>query len=352
MTQPDRLRALIPLNALREENFRSLLRQVRVEPYAPEATVFSAGDTDADSIYLIEGEIALLRPNGFKRSLTATSPDALYPLVHLKPRQFSGIAKTAISVARIDSALLDRMLTVDQSCAYEVDEIGAEDSDWAFHMMQHPGFQKVPSGNMVALFQRFDEMPVEARQVIIRQGDPGDYYYLIKSGRFAVTRKMADGRVQPVAELTAGQAFGEEALISKLPRNATVIALEAGTLMRLSAEDFEALLAEPLVRWIDLDYAQEMVKAGAGLLDVRTTGEFARGAIKGAINMPLSLLRRCATELDRKRPWIIYCQTGNRSAAAAFLLAQLGFEVAGLAGGLDALGSAQAAQTTEAGEDA
>ncbi|KAB2840593.1 MAG: rhodanese-like domain-containing protein, partial [Burkholderiales bacterium] len=77
------------------------------------------------------------------------------------------------------------------------------------------------------------------------------------------------------------------------------------------------------------------LKAGAGLIDVRTTGEFARGAIQGAINLPLSLLRRCADDLDKKRPWIIYCQTGNRTAAAAFLLAQRGLEVAGLIGGLD-----------------
>lgn len=335
MTPPERLQALIPLNALGRENLAALLREARVTRHAPEEVLFKAGDTDADSIYLLEGEISLVRPNGFRRALAADSPDALYPLVHLKPRQFSGVAKTPVTVARIDSATLDRLLTMEQSCAYEVEELGGEDTDWVFRMMQQPSFQKVPAGNLAALFQRLAPVAMAPRQVIIRQGDAGDAYYLIKSGRVAVTRKLADGKVVPVAELSAGHAFGEEALISKLPRNATVIALEAGELMRLSAADFEKLLGQPLVRWIDLDYAQEMLKAGAGLIDVRTTGEFARGAIKGAINLPLSLLRRCADDLDKKRPWIIYCQTGNRTAAAAFLLAQRGLEVAGLIGGLD-----------------
>lgn len=337
MTPPERLRSLIPINALGKESLGALLREARITRHALDEVLFKAGDADTDSIYLLDGEISLVRPNGFRRALAADSPDALYPLVHLKPRQFSGVAKTAATIARIDSATLDRLLTMEQACAYEVEELGVGDSDWVFRMMQQPCFQKVPAGNLAALFQRLEPMAMAARQVIIRQGDPGDAYYLVKSGRVAVTRKLPEGKVVPVAELSAGDAFGEEALISKLPRNATVIALEAGELMRLSAEDFDKLLGEPLVRWIDLDYAQEMVRSGAGLLDVRTTDEFARGAIKGAINLPLSLLRRCAGELDAKRPWIIYCQTGNRSAAAAFLLAQRGLEVAGLIGGLDAI---------------
>ncbi len=337
MTAPERFRSLIPINALGKESLAALLREARITRHASEEILFKAGDSDSDSIYLLEGEISLVRPNGFRRALAADSPDALYPLVHLKPRQFSGIAKTPVTVARIDSAALDRLLTMEQSCAYEVEELGVEDTSWVFRMMQQPSFQKVPAGNLAALFQRLESTPMAARQAIIRQGDAGDAYYLIKSGRVVVTRKLPDGKVVPVAELGPGEAFGEEALISKLPRNATVIALEAGELMRLSADDFDKLLGAPLVRWIDLDYAQEMVKAGAGLIDVRTTDEFARGAIKGAINLPLSLLRRCVDELDKKRPWIIYCQTGNRTAAAAFLLAQRGLEVAGLLGGIEAL---------------
>jgi len=347
MTPTERLRSLIPINALGKESFALLLRETRIQQHAPEEVLFQAGDTDGDSVYLLEGEISLVRPNGFRRALSAASPDALYPLVHLKPRQFSGVAKTQVAVARIASALLDRLLTSDQSCAYEVEELGGADSEWMFKLMQHASFQKVPAGNLVALLQRLEPMPIAARQVIIRQGDPGDAYYLVKRGRVAVTRKMPDGKINPVAELGPGEGFGEEALISKLPRNATVIALEEGELLRLSSDDFEKLLGEPLVRWIDLAYAQEMVHAGAGLLDVRTTDEFKQGSIKGAINMPLSLLRRCAGELDAKRPWIIYCQTGHRTAAAAFLLAQRGFEVAGLAGGLDALASSPGETPTQ-----
>jgi rhodanese-related sulfurtransferase len=79
------------------------------------------------------------------------------------------------------------------------------------------------------------------------------------------------------------------------------------------------------------------VQSGAGLLDVRTEDEFKRGAVKGSVNVPLYVLRIKAANLDRSRRYVAYCQTGRRSCAAAFLLAQRGFDVAVLRGGLNAI---------------
>ncbi len=67
---------------------------------------------------------------------------------------------------------------------------------------------------------------------------------------------------------------------------------------------------------------------GAGVLDVRTSGECEAGAVTGAV---------CADALDagfgealgrleRKRPWIVYCRSGNRSLAALRAMKALGFE--------------------------
>ena len=62
-----------------------------------------------------------------------------------------------------------------------------------------------------------------------------------------MTRKVG-GVEMPLAELKAGDAFGEEALIVEGVRNATVTMKSDGVLLRLNKEDFIELLREPLLR--------------------------------------------------------------------------------------------------------
>jgi rhodanese-related sulfurtransferase len=139
----------------------------------------------------------------------------------------------------------------------------------------------------------------------------------------------------PLAELSTGDCFGEEALVSEAKRNATITMLTDGTLMRLSKRDFLELLKKPLVHYVDYEHAAAMVKSGGTWLDVRVPEEHARQALNGSINVPLSTLRDRASKLSANQLYIICCDTGRRSAAAAFLLTQRGFEVYVLEGGLN-----------------
>ena len=61
------------------------------------------------------------------------------------------------------------------------------------------------------------------------------------------------------------------------------------------------------------------------LLDVRTPQEFASGHIPGAVNISLQTLEAHVSELPTDRPIVIYCRSGNRSAAAGNLLLRRGF---------------------------
>ncbi|MFQ3565475.1 MAG: rhodanese-like domain-containing protein [Aggregatilineales bacterium] len=61
------------------------------------------------------------------------------------------------------------------------------------------------------------------------------------------------------------------------------------------------------------------------LLDVRLPDEFASGHIAGSINIPVQVLAQHLEELPRDRPIVIYCRSGNRSAQAARILAEVGF---------------------------
>jgi CRP-like cAMP-binding protein len=341
MPSHEQLKTLVPISTLGADSLRKLMAKTSFVSVESGERLFEEGDSDSFAVYLLEGQVTLSSKRGAERTVTGGSDEARYALSHLKPRQYRGTADTDIQIARIDSALLDRLITLEQSAqanGIEVVELGdSGDSDWMMSLLQNEAFSQLPPSNINALFQRLEPIEVKAGQIVIRQGEPGDYYYLIKEGRASIARKGRDGKVAMLNELTIGQGFGEEALLAGTPRNATVVMRTAGTLMRLSRKDFDELLKEPLVRWVDEAEARKLLQIGAGLIDVRLEEEFVRGFLKGSVNIPLFQLRSKADSLDTKRKYILGCDTGKRSCAAAFLLAQRGFDVHVLRGGLGAL---------------
>ena len=90
---------------------------------------------------------------------------------------------------------------------------------------------------------------VPERQVIIRQGEPGDYMYFIAHGVVRVSREE-HGMSRDLATMMAGEFFGEAALLSgRQPRNATVTAVTPCTLYKLHRDDLEVAMAtQPAIR--------------------------------------------------------------------------------------------------------
>ncbi len=93
---------------------------------------------------------------------------------------------------------------------------------------------------------------------MIKQGEEGDYFYVITRGKCVVTRETPLNKEGiRLAELQVGDTFGEEALISEAKRNATVAMETDGSLMRLGKEDFRKLLNEPMLDWVDACWGRE-----------------------------------------------------------------------------------------------
>lgn len=72
--------------------------------------------------------------------------------------------------------------------------------------------------------------------------------------------------------------------------------------------------------------ALRLLNNGAQLLDVRSGPEFKEDGIAGAINIPLPLLIKYVALLDKNKPVVIYCRSGNRSAKAINMLKVAGFK--------------------------
>jgi len=334
----DILRELIPLNGLTEERYREISGSLAIEDISAGSYLFAKGDRDNKSIYLLDGVVNFVDANGNVTGiLSAGTTPARYPIANQQPRITTARAASNVVIASIDSTLLDVMLTLDQSAetgAAKQSQDGGK--DWLTRVLKSEAFIKLTPTDIQRMLKKLQSVSVKTGDVVIREGDGGDYFYIIREGRCAVTR-LASGRGWeiPLAELSDGDCFGEEALVSENPRNATVTMLTDGILMRLSKQDFVELLKKPLLRYIDYALAVEAVKEGDVWLDVRLQEEHANYAFEGSINVPLAMIRDKAPILVPGKRYIVYCDTGRRSAAAAFLLSQRGLDVCVLEGGLN-----------------
>src|SRR5512133_1736474 len=79
-----------------------------------------------------------------------------------------------------------------------------------------------------------------------------------------------------------------------------------------------------------------MVRSGALLVDVREDDEWVAGHAPRAVHLPMSRLSREPVRLPSGRLVICVCHVGARSAAVAAALAGAGWDVANLAGGMEA----------------
>ncbi|RLS73259.1 MAG: ATP-binding cassette domain-containing protein [Planctomycetota bacterium] len=102
-------------------------------------------------------------------------------------------------------------------------------------------FERVTPRTLTRVADEFNIENYAPGDQIIRQGDPGDRFYLIRQGKVSV--RKGNPEVQ-IAELAEGDFFGEMALLSGQPRNASVWAKESCLLYSLHKDRFHAALAE------------------------------------------------------------------------------------------------------------
>jgi CRP-like cAMP-binding protein/rhodanese-related sulfurtransferase len=332
------LRDLIPLNSLTENRYKEIIGSLTIGDVAAGSYLFGEGDRDNRSVYLLDGVVNFIDSGGKVTGVVAAGTDpARYPLANQQPRLITARTATKSVIAYIDSTLLDVMLTLDQSADEESTMATTPASeDWMTRMLQSEVFIRLTPTDIQRLLKKLESVNVKAGDVVIRQGDEGDYFYIIREGQCSVTR-LASGKGWdvPLAELSDGDCFGEEALVSDAKRNATISMITDGTLMRLSKQDFVELLKKNHVHYIDFELASASVKEGGTWLDVRLPDEYSGYSLEDSINVPLSIIRDRAPGLDPAHKYIICCDTGRRSASAAFLLSQRGLNVCVLEGGMN-----------------
>jgi len=203
-----------------------------------------------------------------------------------------------------------------------------EKGAWMRRMRHIMAFKSLPPANIKELLERMESIKVKKGETIVSQGEEGDSFYVLTDGNAQVTRTIE------LAELKAGASFGEESLVSGGQRNASITMTTDGVLMKLSKQDFDNLLKEPMLNRVSPDEGRNRAFKGDNWLDVRHASEYHHSHLHNANNMPLHEIRMRMVELDKTKHYICYCNTGRRSSAAAFILAQAGYKVSVLNGGV------------------
>jgi len=122
---------------------------------------------------------------------------------------------------------------------FTTDPDGVEVSITPERLGAFPGFSELRPELLASAARHCRTSSWHPGEDVFRQGDPGNLFYIIERGRFEVVRND-----KLVAMLEDGDCFGEVALVTHAPRNATVRAMTPAVVLTLSRESFEQLLRE------------------------------------------------------------------------------------------------------------
>ncbi|MEM8865477.1 MAG: ATP-binding cassette domain-containing protein [Planctomycetota bacterium] len=157
----------------------------------------------------------------------------------------------AIIIVTHDKQLLgkaDRIVTMDKGRITTDSGVREAESkvkglqNAAIELKDRDLFKDLTTATLLQIAESMGIETADTGETIIRQGDPGDLFYLIDTGEVDVIVER-DGKRETVAHLGPGRYFGEVALIKKTTRNASVVATEPCRFFTIDKEVFESVLA-------------------------------------------------------------------------------------------------------------
>lgn len=337
-----RLRNTRFLGPLTTAQLSSLLDETEIKSARPGEIIINQDEPMQRHLVLIEGELEAQRiwsvpgQNDHSHSWVLKPVEAEGGFAFLgAANKIRARALSDIKYVLLNADKIDELIGWDEHFADDL--VTDAELRQRMNLIKKVGvFYRVPLKNIKQAFKRLQPRQVDAGEVIIKQGEKGDCYYIIETGLCDVvqTDPFTDETAR-VNTLGQGDAFGEEALIQDGYRNATVTMTTPGALLVLDKHDFDSLLRSELVAEIQPQEAVDLVKVQqAQWLDCRYDMEYEESRIPGAALMSLGELRKRMQDLDPDMTYIVYCRSGRRSKAAVFLLKECGIEAMSLNGGI------------------
>ena len=258
-----------------------LARTLRREEFPAGGVVVAEGDA-GDRLFLIRSgraEVSATGPNGPVILATLAVGEVFGEIAQFEPggrRQATVTALTPLTAWSLDSATFARTLA-EHPEARAWFQADSEARLTAKFLKLATPFAALDPARTRHLAESLQHRRVAAGEIIIRQGEPGDACYLIRSGTVEVLAREGDADEHRLTTLGPGMLFGEAALLTDAPRNATVRALEPGELLVLQRADLLAAMAgghEVGGQMFDLMRFRQRPRRVSGILaQTRTTAD-------------------------------------------------------------------------------
>ncbi|KAF0807354.1 cAMP-dependent protein kinase regulatory chain [Alcanivorax xiamenensis] len=322
---PSRLAEFIPFDGLSQTHLQAIQGQLEVLNLPPGRMVFKRGQHSDKAYFLVDGELDLIDAGFSVRPFSAGDDENYLALDNCAPHTVNAITRTGAILYTLDRDKLDLLMAWTGAVDLLPPPGQEEQWDWTDALLASGLFARIAPAKLHTLFMQFRPREVEMGTTVVREGDAGDTFYVLKQGQAMVTRGQGRG-TGTLATLGPGRFFGEDALISDQPRNATVTMTSDGVLMCLGQDDFQDILQASVIRHLNEDTLNDMVLDGDHaciLLDVRLPMEFRHDRTPGARNIPLGELRQKAPALERDFTYIL-CSAGRRSELGAYILSEAG----------------------------
>lgn len=335
------------LAGLPEEQRRQAAFKAQIRYFQPRDLIVAEETQLNAALFLVQGQILLASKTGAMQSVSDDAARALSrPIVEPGSSPCAIYAQSVCSILYIDPLLIQGSLSSNPRIeGYEVEEIETEHAEVFVQVLQRSRIMlKIPTSNIQTVMQTSEELQFSAGDEVVRQGEAANDYFIVKNGRFRVTRRDTQNKSVELAILPSGCGFGEDAAISNSCRNASVSAIENGSVLRLPKQVFTKLVVNPTLNPVTPEAALKLTHEGATLIDVRTPEQYQLNGLPESLNIPLPRLRANLGEIERGHDCVLYCDNGHLSAAASFVLSQYGYGTYLLAGGLNATHRSQPAR--------
>jgi putative peptide zinc metalloprotease protein len=237
------LRAVPVWAALPQARLLEVARAMQAEDVAPGTEVVRQGEPGQRFYLIARGAFEVFVDGRPEVRLGRGDYFGERALLRRQPRAATVVAVEPSRVFGLDQAEFEALLAHD----LETRERLAAAMAYREEVADMPLFRELSPAELDLLLVRLSPVNVQVGEAVIRQGEPGQRFYVVRSGRVEVTR---DGEL--LAELGPGEAFGEIALLLDVRRTATVIAREPTQLLALEADAFRDLLSSYLGRATEL----------------------------------------------------------------------------------------------------
>ena len=224
-----------------DEELDNIANHLKLEKFAAGEVIIQEGEV-GDKFFILErGKATVWRSddNQVEKKIDEKGPGQYFgevALVSSAPRNATVRAETPVSTLTLDYSDFNQCVRQYINLASQVDE----NVKYSWLLRGMPIFDELPSQKLDQLAATLQPESLEAGEVLFREGDQADKFYIVESGEVVISRQV-DGQEVEISRREPGEYFGEIALLQNRPRTATITASIDTLLLSLDAEQFQEL---------------------------------------------------------------------------------------------------------------